>query len=76
MPGRTRGSRSGVAVCGAAVVVMACISAFAPPLFADDALPPWGERTDVPLPPWARSVSPNKPESAIYAEPGKMDLRR
>ncbi|HVH46115.1 MAG TPA: hypothetical protein VM925_27385, partial [Labilithrix sp.] len=76
MPGRTCGSRSGVRVCAVAVAAIACISALAPPLFADEALPPWGERSDVPLPPWARSVSPNKPESAIYAEPGKMDLRR
>lgn len=58
---------------------MALAAAFAPPLVAnahDEALPPWTDRGDVPLPAWARSVTPNKPESAIYAEPGKLDQRR
>src|SRR5690606_27091587 len=32
--------------------------------------------TDLPLPGWARSVAPTRPESAIYAEPGKNDMRR
>jgi len=65
---------------------MAVTSAFAPPLLADEplpsepgrdaALPPWTDRGDVPLPAWARSVTPNKPEAAIYLEPGKLDQRR
>lgn len=51
-------------------------SMFVTPLLADDALPPWTDRGDVPLPSWARSVAPNRPESAIYAEPGRPELRR
>lgn len=39
-------------------------------------LPPWSDTSDVPMPSWARSVVPNKAESAIYAEPGKLDMRR
>jgi lipoprotein-anchoring transpeptidase ErfK/SrfK len=41
-----------------------------------DALPPWTDPGDVPIPPWARSVTPNRPEAGIYAEPGKLDQRR
>ena len=48
----------------------------ATPLHAEDQLPPWTDAADVPTPRWARSVSPNKPESAIYAEPGKLEARR
>ena len=43
---------------------------------ADEALPPWTDPGDVPVPAWARSIAPNKPDAAIYAEPGKLDLRR
>lgn len=43
---------------------------------AEDVLPPWVDVGDVPLPEWVRSVSPNKAESAIYAEPGKIEARR
>lgn len=43
---------------------------------ADEAVPPWTDPGDVPAPPWARSVTPSRPEAAIYAEPGKLDLRR
>ena len=46
------------------------------PLLAGEPLPPWLEASDVPIPSWTRSVSPIKPESAIYAEPGKLELRR
>jgi L,D-transpeptidase catalytic domain len=72
---RDRPSGSAPRRIGLAAVGLA-IMALAAPLRADDALPPWTERTDVPLPTWARSVTPNKPESAIYAEPGKIDQRR
>lgn len=50
--------------------------AFASPLLADEALPPWVDKDDVPTPTWARSVSPNRGESAIYAEPGRLESRR
>jgi hypothetical protein len=49
---------------------------FASPLRAGEALPPWNDAADVPLPTWTRSIVPNKAESAIYAEPGKLELRR
>jgi lipoprotein-anchoring transpeptidase ErfK/SrfK len=67
-----------IALAGAAA-----FATLAPPAHADDvlrlrseALPPWVEPGDVPLPEWARTITPNKPESAIYAEPGKLDARR
>jgi len=44
--------------------------------FAADELPPWTDVGDVPMPQWARSVAPNKAESAIYSEPGKIEARR
>lgn len=66
--------RSGAAALSLAA--MALGSMVVTPLFASDALPPWTDRGDVPLPSWARSVTPNRPESAIYAEPGKLELRR
>ena len=81
-----RRPRTGAA--GAALATMALAFVIAPPLRADpadhqpgaelrdEALPPWTDRGDVPLPVWARSITPNKPESAIYAEPGKLDQRR
>lgn len=59
-----------------AAAVGIAVLAFASPLFADDALPPWTDRSDVPMPNWARSVAPNRVESAIYTEPGKLDFRR
>lgn len=43
---------------------------------ADEPLPPWVDGGDLPLPTWARSVAPNRAESAIYAEPGRLDARR
>lgn len=43
---------------------------------AADELPPWTDVGDVPIPAWARSVAPNKAESAIYVEPGKIESRR
>jgi lipoprotein-anchoring transpeptidase ErfK/SrfK len=43
---------------------------------ADEAIPPWNDPGDVPVPSWARSVAPNRAESAIYVEPGKLDVRR
>lgn len=49
---------------------------FAPSLFAEEGLPPWSDVDDVPLPVWTKSVTPSKSESAIYAEPGKIELRR
>lgn len=58
------------------MAAMTLVSVFARPLFADEGLPPWTDRGDIPLPAWARSVTPNKPESAIYAEPGKLESRR
>jgi lipoprotein-anchoring transpeptidase ErfK/SrfK len=46
------------------------------PVFAQDAMPPWTDDSDVPLPPWTRSIAPTKTESAIYAEPSRLELRR
>ncbi|MBX3221883.1 MAG: L,D-transpeptidase [Labilithrix sp.] len=69
-----RRARWGVSTAGLAALAIA--SVLARPVRAEDALPPWTDRGDVPLPSWARSVTPNKPESAIYAEPGKLELRR
>jgi lipoprotein-anchoring transpeptidase ErfK/SrfK len=43
---------------------------------AADEIPPWSDVGDVPMPAWARSVAPNKAESAIYIEPGKIEARR
>lgn len=82
-----RGRRPRIGLAGAALAALALASAIAPPLRAEEApaeeprlrdaaLPPWTDLGDVPLPVWARSVTPNKPESAIYAEPGKVDQRR
>jgi len=45
-------------------------------LDAQEALPPWVDRGDVPVPAWARSVAPNKADAALYVEPGKIDARR
>jgi hypothetical protein len=46
------------------------------PLRADEAMPPWNDASDIPIPPGVRSVAPTKPESAIYAEPGRVESRR
>ena len=43
--------------------------------YAND-LPPWSDRTDIPLPAWAASVQPKRDGAAIYTEPGRLDLRR
>jgi len=48
----------------------------ATPALADSALPPWTDAGDVPMPSDARSVVPTRDESAIYAEPGKLEARR
>jgi hypothetical protein len=49
----------------------------ASPLFAaDDSIPAWIDPGDMPIPTWVRSVAPNRAESAMYAEPGKIDARR
>jgi lipoprotein-anchoring transpeptidase ErfK/SrfK len=45
-------------------------------VLADEALPPWVDSGDLPLPVWARSVTPNRSESAIYSEPGRTAARR
>ena len=55
---------------------IAAMLAFAGAARADEAMPPWTDPGDVPPPAWARSVTPNRREAAIYAEPGKLDLRR
>ncbi len=68
--------RPGMGASTVALAALAISAAFASPLHAEDALPPWTDRGDVPLPAWARSVTPNKPEAAIYAEPGKLEARR
>lgn len=50
-----------------------------PPAFpgeTDRELPIWVDPGDVPIPTWTRSVVPNRAESAMYAEPGRLDLRR
>lgn len=58
-----------------AVVLVALVAA--PLAHADEnAVPPWTDVGDVPIPDWARSVTPNRSESAIYAEPGKIEQRR
>lgn len=56
----------------AIAAVLACASAAR----ADEALPPWTDPGDVPVPAWARSVTPNRPDAAIYADAGKLDQRR
>jgi hypothetical protein len=38
--------------------------------------PPWVDVGDVPAPSWARSIAPNKPDAALYAEPGMLEARR
>jgi len=43
---------------------------------ADGELPPWVDRADIPLPTWAVSVQPKRDDTAIYSEPGRLDLRR
>lgn len=43
---------------------------------ASGLLPPWGDPTDVPLPTWAKSVTPKKAETEIFAAPGRGDLKR
>jgi len=55
---------------GVAVVMFAASAS------ADDALPPWNESGDLPVPAWVRSVTANRADPAIYAEPGKLDQRR
>jgi hypothetical protein len=64
------------ALKAAAKALGLALIAVSAPLFAADAMPPWMDPADVPIPPWARSVAPSMPESAIYAEPGKLDERR
>lgn len=48
----------------------------ATPALADDALGPWVDPGDIPIPAWTKSVAPNRPESAMYTEPGRIDSRR
>jgi lipoprotein-anchoring transpeptidase ErfK/SrfK len=76
-------SRRGRASIAASIGIVTLTAAS--PLLADDivsdarvarGLPPWTEVGDVPMPQWARSVVPNKAESAIYAEAGKLEMRR
>ncbi len=43
---------------------------------ADGLFTPWNDPTDIPLPTWAHSVAPKKSETAIYAAPGRTDLKR
>src|SRR5262249_44051322 len=50
--------------------------AAAAPLSMDESMPPWTDTGDVPFPNWTRSVTPNRPEAAIYSEPGKIEARR
>jgi lipoprotein-anchoring transpeptidase ErfK/SrfK len=50
--------------------------ALATPLLADDSIGPWVDPGDIPPPTWVRSIAPNRAESAMYAEPGKLDARR
>ncbi|HEX4512138.1 MAG TPA: L,D-transpeptidase, partial [Polyangiaceae bacterium] len=45
-------------------------------LAAAGLMPPWGDPTDVPLPAWAHSVAPKKPETEVFAAPGRLDLKR
>jgi hypothetical protein len=73
-----RGNFSGTLkrTCRVALAAGVLSMTSASPLLAHDPLPPWTESGDFSLPPWAHSVAPKKPESAIYAEPGKLDLRR
>ncbi len=54
----------------AAAIALVLATVLAPAANAEEPLPPWIEAGDVPIPTWARSVAPNKAESAIYAEPG------
>jgi len=54
-------------------LVLALVAA---PLHAADTAPPWYDAGDVPVPEGVLSVAPTKPESAIYAEPGRLDGRR
>lgn len=61
------------------LVVAACVASVAVHAHhahAETGLPPWTDAGDVPVPEWARSVAPNRAESAIYAEPGKLEMRR
>lgn len=76
MPTSSPRRRPGRVASTVALAALAILAASASPLHAEDALPPWTDRGDVPLPAWARSVTPNKPEAAIYAEPGKLEARR
>jgi lipoprotein-anchoring transpeptidase ErfK/SrfK len=62
----------GVLACVAAVASAAIASAAR----ADSPLPPWADLDDLPIPAWARSVAPRKLDVAIYAAPGKTDVRR
>lgn len=59
--------------------LIACATAatlFAGMANADRELPPWTDPSDIPLPEWAVSVRPKRSDAPIFAEPGKLDLRR
>jgi len=43
---------------------------------ADTTVPPWHDPADLPIPSWARSVAPKRADVAIFAAPGKIDVRR
>ncbi len=58
------------------LLVAALASLFTSRAAADVALPPWIDADDVPMPTWAKSVAPRRADVAIYAAPGKIDLRR
>ncbi|MBX3233752.1 MAG: L,D-transpeptidase [Labilithrix sp.] len=60
----------------AALVLAAPLFADVPRMGPPAELPVWVDPGDVPVPTWARSVVPSRAESAFYAEPGKIELRR
>lgn len=66
---KRRGVNLHASALGLAMLVVAS------PLLADD-MPVWSDPGDIPVPDWVKSVVPNKAESAMYAEPGRIELRR
>lgn len=46
------------------------------PARAEGDLPPWRDRSELPLPAWARSVAPTREDAPIYVEPGELERRR
>lgn len=68
--------RTGAITAGVAVAVSLGTLTGPPVAHADEPMPPWADKGDIPLPSWARTVTPNRAEAAIYAEPGKIELRR